>query len=102
VIRDWFTGGRPVFAFWVAFVANAYDYVTTVIGLELGAQEANALPNYVLTNYGYAGFTVFKILCVVAFTAIGWRSRVYATILATPIMLAAVSNTVIIAELLSV
>jgi hypothetical protein len=51
-------------------VANVLDLQTTIDGLKRGLKEANPIANYVLQTSGTQGLAEFKIIPVMALTAV--------------------------------
>lgn len=54
-----------VLAFLFALFAQLADYTTTVVGLRLGAAEANPIIRYILEHAGNGGFLLAKVLVAV-------------------------------------
>ncbi len=61
---------------WIAiavFLANALDYTTTVVALEIGAREQNPIANFFYAQWEIQGLLWFKLVGTFLFIIFGWR-----------------------------
>jgi hypothetical protein len=90
---------RGVFAFCVAFAAQAADTVTTIYGISRGASESNPLMESVISGHGFVWFALVKFSAVLYFTALTFWSRTMAVAFALPFFYFAIHNLRVIASL---
>ena len=57
----------------VVIVASVFDIVTTIVGIERGASEANSVAVAFLETYGTTGIGLLKFSALVVVTLAWWR-----------------------------
>ena len=81
-------------------LANALDYMTTVMALKIGAVEQNPLAQFFFENWGNSGLLYFKLCGTLLFIVLAWRKRLLALIAVSMYCAVSLSNLWVIYQLM--